>query len=207
MTHAGLFDFERCLISEDAQHEGVWLFEPKVTEAEYQVYFERIISEGARIGVHFSGLTQPGCGCETCVNRHKELGSGDQSHPNPNVWQALWNLGKQRKLSGTSAACFFGGALETASSVLEAGDEKFGVLNLSPNLRDRFGTWRNLQEDFNPDYYITSDGDSGKMVDLVRTGAPYALFYTHWQGFESWQWGGLDKFCHSDPAYSEVSQG
>ncbi len=34
----------------------------------------------------------------------------------------------------------------------------------------------------NADYYITADGESGRVVDLVRAGAPYCLFYAHWQG-------------------------
>jgi hypothetical protein len=32
------------------------------------------------------------------------------------------------------------------------------------------------------DYFITADGQAGRIVDLVREGAPYVLFYAHWQG-------------------------
>ena len=34
----------------------------------------------------------------------------------------------------------------------------------------------------NPDYYITADGKSGILVRHVRAGAPYAIWYAHWQG-------------------------
>ena len=94
MTHGGLFDFGDYCIRENVMHEGLWLFEPVVTVVEYEAYFNGILSEGERAGVRFTGLTQPGCGCETCVRRHQELNSGNQSDPNPNVWKALLNLAK-----------------------------------------------------------------------------------------------------------------
>lgn len=32
------------------------------------------------------------------------------------------------------------------------------------------------------DYYISEDGESGRVVELVRGGAPHCVFYAHWQG-------------------------
>jgi hypothetical protein len=32
------------------------------------------------------------------------------------------------------------------------------------------------------DYYITADGEGGRIVELLRAGAPYCAFYMHWQG-------------------------
>ena len=127
MTHAGRFDFERQLIPEGIQHEGVWLYEPAVTVVEYEAYFSQIVNAAERIGVHFSGMTQPGCGCPVCFERHQQLHSGDQSKPNPNVFQALWNLGRLGKLRGTSAACFFGGALEHCCAEKAVGGDGFSV--------------------------------------------------------------------------------
>jgi hypothetical protein len=33
-----------------------------------------------------------------------------------------------------------------------------------------------------PDYYITADGKSGIVPRHVQAGAPYCLWYSHWQG-------------------------
>jgi len=96
------------------------------------------------VGIRFTGLTQPGCGCDACVRRHQELNTGDQSDPNPN-----------------------------------------GVYNLPPNAEDRFGKWLNAPDWVNADYYITADGQAGRIVDLVRAQASYCIFYTHWQGLNS----------------------
>lgn len=182
MTHAGIYDFERRVIPQPDRHEGVWLYEPEVTVAEYEGYFGSISAEGEKIGVRFTGLTQPGCGCPVCVRRHQELGTGDQSQPNPNVFHALLDLARRGKFRGRSVPCFFGGCLDDGTAELKAHTNGYSVYNLHPNLHDRFGSWRNLPEDVNADYYISQDGLSGRLAELVRAGAPYALFYCHWQG-------------------------
>jgi hypothetical protein len=182
MTHGGLFDFEDYCICANAMHEGIWLFEPAVTVAEYESYFTAILSEGERAGVRFTGLTQPGCGCETCVRRHQELNTGSQSEPNPNVWLALLNLAKRGSFRGPTVPCFFGGALEHGTAGCMAHEGPYGVFNLHPNMEDHFGLWLNAPEKVEADYYITADGQSGRIVDLVRSQAPYAMFYCHWQG-------------------------
>ena len=117
MTHGGLFDFSNNQIPAGAMHEGLWLFEPAVTVEEYEAYFYAILSEGERIGVRFTGLTQPGCSCGACNRRHQDLRSGNQSNPNPNVWQALLNQAKSSKFRGRTVPCFFGGALEGSKNI------------------------------------------------------------------------------------------
>ena len=47
---------------------------------------------------------------------------------------------------------------------------------------DRFGIWDNNPDRVDPDYYITADGKSGVIVRHVEEGAPYCLWYAHWQG-------------------------
>ncbi|MFN2168898.1 MAG: hypothetical protein ACK2U9_21905, partial [Anaerolineae bacterium] len=71
MTHWGLYDWEA--MSQQDTHEGVWLYEPAVPVEAYESYFEQIIAEGDRIGVRFTGLTWPGCGCDACTQRYAEL--------------------------------------------------------------------------------------------------------------------------------------
>jgi hypothetical protein len=182
MTHGGMFDFEHHAIPAGAIHEGLWLFEPMVAIEEYEAYFQAILSEGERMGVRFTGLTQPGCGCDACTRRHQQLKSGSQTDPNPNVGQALLNLAKKGKFRGRTLPCFFGGALENGAARRMAGEDAYGVYNLPPNTEDRFGKWLNSKEWVDVDYYITADGQSGRIVDLVRANAPYCLFYSHWQG-------------------------
>ncbi len=182
MTHCGRFDFENNSIPPGAIHEGLWLFEPAVTVDEYEAYIQAILTEGANAGVRFTGLTQPGCSCETCTRRHQELKTGNQSEPNPNVWQALLRLAKKGQFRGQSVPCFFGGALEHGMARCTASGDGYRVYNLPPNTEDHFGLWLNSLDWVDADYYITSDGRAGRIVDLVRAQAPYCLFYCHWQG-------------------------
>jgi hypothetical protein len=196
MTHGGLFDFENNCVPAGAIHEGLWLFEPAVTVAEYEAYFNAILSEGERAGVRFTGLTQPGCGCEACNRRHRELNSGDQSDPNPNVGQALLNLAKKGKFRERTVPCFFGGALEHGTARCMASEGVYGVYSLPPNMEDFFGKWLNSPEYVDVDYYITADGQSGRIVDFVRAQAPYCMFYSHWQGLNPVNGVGWKAFTH-----------
>jgi hypothetical protein len=182
MTHAGRFDFAEMRVPEGAIHEGVWLYEPSVSTDDYKAYFGNILAEGERIGVRFTGVTWPGCGCEACTRRYQELYDAGITEPNPNFWQALLWLAQQGKFRGRTVPCFFGGALEQCADRLMARAGEFGIFDLPPNAHDRFGVWLNEPEEVDADYYISADGQAGRIVDLVRAGAPYVLFYAHWQG-------------------------
>ncbi len=182
MTHWGRFDFDEMRMPEDAIHEGVWLYEPDVPAAAYEDYFAHILAEGERIGVRFTGVTWPGCGCERCTYRYQELHSAGFNEPNPNVWQALLHLAQQGKFRGPTVPCFFGGALEQCADRVMARAGKCAVYDLPPNAEDHFGIWLNSADYVDADYYITADGQAGRIVELVRAGSPYCLFYAHWQG-------------------------
>jgi hypothetical protein len=182
MTHGGLFDFEKNNIPEGAAHEGLWLHEPEVTVEEYQDYFASIIAEGEKAGIQFTGLTWPGCGCDVCTKRYAELRAAGVTEPNPKAWQALLNLTKKGKFRGRTISCFFGSSETKYGIHLKARDGEYGVYDLMPNARDNFGIWENNPERVNADYYITDDGESGIIVDHVRKGAPYCVWYGHWQG-------------------------
>jgi hypothetical protein len=78
--------------------------------------------------------------------------------------------------------CFILGGSEEHPLKLMAGDGPFGVYDLYPNAGDYFGIWENNPARVNPDYYITSDGESGRIVEKIRAAAPRCVFYTHWQG-------------------------
>jgi hypothetical protein len=179
MTHGGLYDFRRNLVPEGAQHEGVWMHEPAVSMQTYESYFRHIIEEGDKIGIRFSGVTWPGCSCEPCTKRYEELRKSPSFGVNPDVWEALLKLAKEGKFRRKTVSCFSNGSQECK---LMAGDGDYAVYDFGPNARDRFGIWENSLEHVDPDYYITADGESGRIVELVRAGAPYCLFYAHWQG-------------------------
>ena len=51
-----------------------------------------------------------------------------------------------------------------------------------PNAEDHMGIWENAAEHVDTDYYISEDGTSGIIIRHLHEGAPYCLWYMHWQG-------------------------
>jgi len=182
MTHRGLFDFDANREREGAIHEGLWLHEPAVTVEEYQRYFAAILAEGQRGGMRFTGFTWPGCGCEACTKRYNELRASGHRAPNPVMWQALLNLAKEGKFRGRTVPCFFDSSESEGTIHRKASDGEYGVYDLMPNAGDHFGIWENNSKRVDPDYYITADGKSGIIVRHLQSGAPYCIWYAHWQG-------------------------
>ena len=182
MTHGGWFDFKSGRVPANAQHEGIRLYEPAVALEEYETYFGNIIKEGERIGVRFTGVTWPGCGCGVCQARSSELGKGGFPEVNANVWKALLNLAKQGKFRGRTVPCFVLGGPEEHPTKLMAGDGNCGVYDLFPCAEDHFGIWENDPARVDADYYITADGQSGRIAEKVRAGASHCVLYGHWQG-------------------------
>jgi hypothetical protein len=132
--------------------------------------FAGIVAEGQLAGVRFTGLTWPGCSCDACTRRYAELRAGGHREPNPAMWQALLNLAKEGKFRGRTVPCFFDASENDDAISRKAGDGEYGVYDLMPNAL------------VDPDYYITDDGKSGIIVRRVRSGAPYCIWYAHWQG-------------------------
>jgi len=182
MTHRGLFDFDAGREKDGAVHEGLWLHEPAVTAAEYRSYLASILAEGQTAGVRFTGLTWPGCGCDACTRRYAELKAGGHRGPNPALWQALLDLAKEGKFRGRTVPCFFDSSEKGGAIARKAGDGPCGVYDLMPNAGDRFGIWENDPKRVDPDYYISEDGKSGIIPRHVEAGAPYCIWYAHWQG-------------------------
>lgn len=193
-THHGLFDFQANRLPPGVIHEGLWMYEPAVTIEEYKNYFSNILAEGERLGFQFTGLTWPGCDCAACSRRYHELRELGVNDPNPNVWKALLNLAKAGHFRGRTVPCFFGEDLEDAKAHLMARDGDYGVFTLPPNAGDRFGVWLNDPQYVDADYYITANGQSGRIVELVRTRVPYCLFFTHWQGLNPYNGVGWRAF-------------
>jgi hypothetical protein len=140
------------------------------------------MAEGQRAGVRFTGLTWPGCSCEACTRRYAELRAAGHKEPNLAMWQALLNLAKEGQFRGRTVPCFFDSGEGDDSLHRKASDGPFGVYDLMPNAGDHFGIWENNPKRVDPDYYITEDGKSGVVVRRVQAGAPYCMWYSHWQG-------------------------
>jgi len=209
MTHSGLYDFTTEQIPEGAIHEGLWLHEPAVSIEDYEAYLGNILTEGEKVGVRFTGMTWPGCGCPACTQRYRQLwysgfrqrlartftggrgrrglasalrGLWEGPEPNPNMWRALLNLARQGRFRGRTVPCFFGADRKGCEDRLMAQEGEYAVFDLPPNAPDRLGLWLNDLGHVDADAYITPDGNAGRIVELVRGGAPYCLWYAHWQG-------------------------
>lgn len=193
-THSGLYDFQNNCMPEDAIYEGLWLYEPGVSEEDYESYLAHILTHGEHLGIRFTGLTWPGCDCSACSRRYRQLWESGVQEPNPNFWRALLNLARAGRFRGKAVPCFFGEDLEDARATLVAGDSLGAVYTLPPNAGDHFGTWLNDPRYVRADYYISADGQSGRIVDLVRAGAPYCIFFTHWQGLNPTNGSGWEAF-------------
>ncbi|NWG12796.1 MAG: hypothetical protein HXY20_04585 [Acidobacteria bacterium] len=194
MTHHELFDFESGKKREKGIHEGLWLHEPSVTANEYYRYFSNIIAEGERVGVRFTGLTWPGCGCEACSLRYGELRKAGPLRFNPAVWEALLNLVKQGKFRNRVIPVFYESSETDFDIVQKAADGSFAVYDLMPNAEDHIGTWENTTARVDPGYYISEDGRSGIIIRHLQSRAPYCLWYMHWQGLDPEKGVGWEAF-------------
>jgi len=182
MTHNTLYNFQEDRKNETGIHEGLWLHEPAITTAEYQEYFSRIIEEGAKSDVKFTGLTWPGCGCDVCTKRYAELKASGPLHINTAAFDALLNLAKEGKFRGRVLPVFYESSETDFGVFKRASDGKFGVYDLMPNCEDRFGIWENSPQRVDPDYYITENGKEGIILRHLKNNSPYCMWYMHWQG-------------------------
>ncbi len=182
MTHHELFDFKTGKKLEQGIHEGLWLHEPRVSTEEYYNYFSHILADGEKYGVKFTGLTWPGCGCDACSLRYEKLREAGPLKFNPAVWDALLDLVRKGKFRNRVIPVFYESSETDYKISQKAADENFAVYDLMPNAEDQMGIWENSIEHVNPDYYITEDGKSGIIVRHLNSGAPYCIWYMHWQG-------------------------
>jgi len=196
MTHGGLFDFEAnasvptpCKGWNPEKLTGIceWLFvqQPDISVEQYERYFGNILTEGARAGARFTGITWPGSSCEACRKRYAEFRAAGLKPKtrNPNLWKALLNLAKAGKFRGPVVTCFFDYGEKDSGCHCMASDGEYAVYDLMPNAgRDFFGSYTNKEEEADADYYVTADGKSGLIPRCIEAGEPYCVWYCHWQG-------------------------
>jgi hypothetical protein len=170
------------------------MHEPDVTVQEYQSYFDNIIGEAEKWGIKYSGLTWPGCSCDTCTKRYAELRESGPLHINDSVFAALLNLAKQNKFRGRVIPVFYESGETQFGIFRKAAEGIYGVYDLMPNAEDHFGIWENSDEYVDPDYYISGDGKSGMIIQHLENKDPYCIWYMHWQGVNPGNGKGWEAF-------------
>ncbi len=196
MTHSGVFDFDSMTAPIGAVHEGLWLHEPEVTRDEYEAYFQSIVDEAARADLVFTGVTWPGCGCAQCEPRYAELRQNGAYRVNPGVWQALLHVAQRGGFRGKIIPCFTFSYDEGEPRAM-ARDRTCSVWDLMPNAGDYFGSYSNSPERADANYYLSEDGKTGRLVELVEGGASHALFYAHWQSMNPAKGVGWNTFTET----------
>ena len=183
MTHQGLFDFDANRQQEGAIHEGLWLHEPGVTVEEYQRYFAQHHCGGAagRRAVHGTDLAGLRVRRLHAAVRRAAGRRPQRAEPRHVEGPAQPGQGREVPRPHRPVLLRFQRDATTASTARPATGQ-YGVYDLMPNAVDHFGIWENNPKRVDPDYYITDDGKSGIIVRHVQAGAPYCIWYAHWQG-------------------------
>jgi hypothetical protein len=197
MTHSYLYDFAADRIRTDGPHEGVWMLDRSRPFEEYLAYFRGIAGRAAREGFRHAGLTLPGCGCGPCAEfygqgRVREAAS-DLS---PRLTKALLQVMSEGLLAGSVCGTFVGseGAGPDDVRLLDE-DGAQGVYDVPPGVRgDHFGRWDNNPEHRDPDFYITEDGERGRLVQLLAQGTRTLVYYGHWQSLRPDRGIGFEPF-------------
>ncbi len=183
MTHWTVYDFARDRLMDGAPHECVWLNDRNRGLEECMGYLGSIVRRGADLGIRFSGLTQPGCGCPACLDffTRNQL-HWDGKELNPRVHEALLLLAREGRLAGPIAGEFIGWVPRGPTDLqLLAESGAQAVYDLTPGFpEDRFGSWDNNPDFVRIDEYISADGQGGRMAELLALGTRTLIYYTHW---------------------------
>jgi hypothetical protein len=106
----------------------------------------------------------------------------------------LLDLVKQDKFRTKVIPIFYESSETDYDIIRKASDGAYAVYDLMPNAEDKFGIWENSNEWVDPDYYISEDGKSGIIIKHLDEGAPYCIWYMHWQGLNPESGVGWDAF-------------
>jgi len=184
MSHQHLYDFAADRMTTSGPHEGVWMLDVTREVDEYLSYFENIARRAQSLGFRHAGLTIPGCGCAACVDfkkrNHVQVNAGRM---NPNVYQALLKLLKAGQLEGLVCGLFIGAVGEGPADVaMQIEDGAHAVYDIPPGVRgDHFGRWDNDPQYIKLDHYLSADGRSGRLPELLAQGSRTLIYYGHWQ--------------------------
>jgi hypothetical protein len=184
MTHNLLYDFAADRIRADGPHEGIWLLDRSRPLEEYVEYFRGIAARAHAEGFRHAGLTLPGCGCQPCADFYATNRIRWNSvELSPMVNQALVQIASEGLLAGSAVGVFVGSDVAGPADVhLLAEEGGVGVYDVPPGVEgDHFGRWDNAPEYRDPDFYITEDGEGGRLPQLLARGTRTLIYYGHWQ--------------------------
>lgn len=177
MTHDKLWDFAKREKRRDGPCEGIWLYDPDESHAAYAAYLGGILDSARAAGITINGLSVPGCDCDACLARWEALVVAGHSNVSPALTQALLDLARAGRFGVPVVAVYSDEADADHPTRLLRSEGGFGVFDcrMDMSVQDQIGF-----AGTDADFYISEDGESGRIVDLVRAGAAQCFFCAHW---------------------------
>jgi hypothetical protein len=191
MTHDKLWDFETGEQRRDGPCEGIWLYDPTVHAEAYEKYFSGVLDVAAAGGVAINGISVPGCDCEDCASTWAAYETGGHDNLSSGAWQALLNLARRGRFGVPVVAVYSDEMDEAHPTRIMRSDGGYGVYDcrMDMSVQDQIGFSGN-----DADFYISADGRSGRIVDLVTSGATQCFFCSHWFSMNPTQPKGWETF-------------
>ena len=190
MTHDVLWDFAAGHLHSGGPCEGIWLYDPEVSRADYTAYFGAVLDHAARSGVTINGVSVPGCDCARCADTWADLQARGHHVVSANAVSALLGLAVEGRFGVPVVALYSDEADASHPTALLRSQGRFAVYDarLDMSVQDRIGFDGRLDADF----YISADGKSGRIAELVLSGADQCFFCAHWFSMnpsegEGWQ--------------------
>jgi hypothetical protein len=190
MTHDKLWDFAAGQQRSDGPCEGMWLYDPDTPKAEYVDYLGAILDHAARLGITINGVSVPGCACDECARRWVDLQARGHLTVSANAYEALLDLAAAGRMGVASVAVYADEADADHPTRTMCRRGEYSVYDARLDLvgADLIGFNGKLDVDF----YVSADGQSGRIVQLVQAGAPSCFFCAHWFSMnpaqpEGWQ--------------------
>lgn len=177
MTHDKLWDFATGAQRRDGPCEGIWLYEPDEAPAAYAAYLGHFLDAAQAVGITINGLLVPGCDCDACLTRWADLVAAGHTNVSPKLIEALLDLARAGRFGVPVVAVYSDEADADHPTRLMRAEGGFGVFDcrMDMSVQDQIGF-----AGTDADFYISDDGQSGRIVDLVRAGAAQCFFCAHW---------------------------
>lgn len=178
MTHGKLWDFAAGSQRSDGPCEGIWLYDPAVSQAEYEAYLGAILDHAARCGVTINGVSVPGCACQDCTRRWADLQAQGCFSVSDNAYAALLGLAAGGRMGVASVAVYAdeADAAHPTRLILSTAGLSVYDARLDMSVEDLIG----FGGQHDADFYISADGRQGRIADLVLAGADQCFFCAHW---------------------------
>jgi hypothetical protein len=177
MTHDKLWDFGSGKMRSGGPCEGIWLYDPKVPQADYAGYLSGILDAAGVVGIKLNGLSVPGCDCDDCGTRWAALQARGVDFVSDALVQAMLDLSRQGRFAGPVVPIYVdvSDADHPTRLIARAGECAIFDARLDMSVQDQIGF-----DGADADFYISADGKRGRIADLVLSGAEQCFFCAHW---------------------------